>query len=116
MLLALLVVAALAVVAPAECACPLDLHRGESLHVVFQHPHPETAAESDGLAVVTSAGSQMFGGEVASHGGPGLGGEVLPLVGVLPQPAEVVGWLGRSTEAEPDGVAGDSPDPPPELA
>src|SRR5919197_944012 len=103
MLLALLLVATLAVVAPTECACPLDLHRGEALHVVFHHPHPDAPAETDGLAVAPSSGPQIHGGEVASHGGPAVGGEGLPLVGVLPQSAESGGGLRRPNQAEPNG-------------
>jgi hypothetical protein len=116
-LVALLMVATLALVAPAGCDCRLDLHHGEPLHPLFAHPHPDTPTETDGLAAAPSSHPQLHGAHVLDPGGPSAGaGQVLPRVTLPPEPFGAVIRLAGALVAEPRGLASAPPEPPPRLA
>ena len=116
-LVALLMVATLALVAPVDCGCRLDLHHGEPLHPIFAHPHPDTPTETDGLAAAPGGQPQLQGAHVLDPGGMSAdAGQALPRAAVPPEPAQTVGRLARILDPEPTGLSSAPPKPPPELA
>ncbi len=115
-LLALLLAVTVALVAPTGCGCRLDLHGGQPLHLVLDHPHPDAPGETDGLAVTASGQPELHVGSVLFPTGPlALTGQVVPRVGLLPGSAQAVSRLACTSGAAPAGITSSPLDPPPEL-
>jgi hypothetical protein len=116
MLLALPLMAALALFAPTSCGCRLDLHPGQPLHPVFDHPHPHAPTEIDELAVSLGA-TQLQGAHVLDHvGSLSVSGQLAPRVAIPPELSQLSGRLVRWTSLEPASISSAPRDPPPESA
>ena len=114
-LIALPLIAGLALFAPTGCGCRLDLHGGDPLHPVFDHPHPHTPTDTDGLAA-SEGGTQLQTTHALATGGPFLvAGQVLPRRAnlLLVQP---IAWLAPSSVREPSSLSSPPRDPPPRPA
>jgi hypothetical protein len=113
----LLLISALALVAPTDCGCPLDLHHGQALHPVFAHVHPDAPdASTSEVALLPLAQPQIRNSlEVGSAPQNALVGEVLPLLdwSLLTRSAQP---LRTGSAPAPLGRGAEPPDPPPNRA
>jgi hypothetical protein len=116
-LIALPLIVALTLFAPTDCGCALDVHGGEPLHPVFDHPHPDAPAEADGLTAPLNGQFLLQSAHALAAGGSASAtGEVPPLRSVVPQPLQLVGRLTRWSTLTPESVSIAPQEPPPELA
>ena len=117
-LLTLLLIAALSLVAPTGCgACSVDLHGGQALHVVFEHPHPDAPAEADGLVIVPGGQPEIHAlAQVAPGGEPAVAGQVLLRGELLSAAVRPESRLFDADELAPVGLHPLLVDPPPRVA
>ena len=116
-LLTLLLIVSLGLVAPSGCgACRVDIHGGQGLHVVFDHPHPATPAETDGLAATASGQPEVHAAHASSSGQPGLAGQVMPRSAALAGLEQAVDRLASTPDPEPNGLSSRPLVPPPRVA
>jgi hypothetical protein len=113
----LLLISALALVAPTDCGCPLDLHHGQALHPVFAHVHPDAPDVSGNEVTLLPLGQPQLRNSLVAGSPPqsALVGEVLPLLDwpLLTSPAQAL----RTNAAPPPlGLSAEPPDPPPNRA
>jgi hypothetical protein len=114
-LLALSLVAALVLFTPTNCGCRMDLHRGDPLHLVFDHPHPPATAEADDLQASTDAPRVQDARALDASGPMVASGEVLPRPAVRADSPPWLERLLRSANISPSGVNPAPVDPPPRL-
>ena len=116
-LLTLLLIAALGLVSPSGCAaCRVDLHGGQGLHVVFDHPHPAAPVETDGLAADSGPQSAFHAAHASAGGEPVLVGQVMPLSHALAELERPGDRLVASQDSRPVGFSIQPLDPPPRAA
>jgi hypothetical protein len=115
MALALPLVAALVLFMPTNCGCRMDLHRGDPLHLVFDHPHPQAAAEADDLEASRDAARVQDARALDASGPIVASGEVLPRPAVRADRPPWLERLSRSDNISPSGVSPAPVDPPPRL-
>jgi hypothetical protein len=116
MLVALPLMAVLALFTPTTCGCRLDLHPGQPLHPVFDHPHAHGPTEIDELSVSFGA-TQLQGAHVLDPVGPvSASGQLAPRLSVLPEASQLSVRLVRWTSLEPASISSAPRDPPPRSA
>jgi hypothetical protein len=116
-LLTLLLIAALGLVAPSGCAaCRVDVHGGQGLHVVFDHPHPAAPVETDGLAAVASDRTAVHAAHAVSGGEPVLADQVMSRTAALAGPERAVDRLTILQDSQPVSLVSRPLDPPPRAA
>lgn len=113
-LVALAMIATTAVVAPTGYG-RLDLHRGESLHPIFDHSHPDNPVAPEDLAPATAGQHEMHGADTPVLASPIVDGQLLPRLTILPVPGRTIFRLSQQTY-RPAGIINLAIDPPPRAA
>jgi hypothetical protein len=115
-LLSLVLMVALFLVAPVGVSGGLDPHRGEALHPVFVHAHPDAPARTTALAM-PSLQPQLHAAQTLDETSPASAiGQLLPRAGALPGVAQRLYPLWLQSLPLPVGASSAPPDPPPNLA
>lgn len=112
-LLALLLAATLASMAPTDCGCRFDIHRGAAFHPIFDHPHPGVPAGDDNLRGRPSTTQIGTGAVATALGGTLLLGFLHAVLLPFALPRRVIGVLVPGRAILPTSHHLPPPAPPP---
>jgi hypothetical protein len=114
-LVTLPLIAALVLFVPTSCGCRVDLHRGDPLHLILDHPHPHAPVELDGAQAPIDAMQLQDTRSLDARGPLAMAGELLPhstaLAGSLPRLVHGV----EPSNLKPPSISLAPADPPPKA-